>query len=156
MNYRIAIGVDHRGFVLKNALLKELLDLVTWIDVGTFSPERTDYPVFAQKVVHLIQTGETDCGVLACGSGIGIAIAANRYPHIYAGVVWNEVVARSAKEDDNVNILVLPADCISVDLAASLIRIWLTAEFKGGRYQKRLDMIDKEKGEECNLFPADS
>lgn len=145
MNYRIAIGVDHRGFELKTVLVKELLDRVTWIDVGTFSAERTDYPPFAQKVVHLIQSGEADLGVLACGSGVGIAIAANRYPHIYAGVAWNEAVARSAKEDDNVNILVLPADFIS-DQAMLLVKAWLGAEFKGGRYQKRLEMIDQKWG----------
>ncbi len=145
MAHRLVIGVDHRGFELKQALLhydRIGVHTIDWQDVGTFSPERTDYPQFAHKAVQKILAGEADGGILACGSGIGIAIAANRFKGIYAGVVWNEEVARSAKEDDNCNMLVLPADFIRIEEAVQLIDAWLSATFKQGRYQDRLEQID--------------
>ncbi len=151
MQYRIAIGTDHRGFELK----KELLGRrhigeheVLWQDVGTFSKERTDYPQFAKAVVRLMLEGEADLGILSCGTGIGIAVAANRFTGIYAGVVWNEAVARMAKEDDNINVLVIPADFMNFEEAIRCIDAWLTADFKGGRYQERLEQIEKKEGEE--------
>ncbi len=146
MNYRIAIGADHRGFVLKQELMRhETIEgnSIFWTDVGTFSSERTDYPLFAKKVVAALHAGSADLGILSCGSGIGIAIAANRHRGIYAGVVWNEEVARSAKEDDNVNVLVLPADYLSNDLAYHCVEAWLSTSFKGGRYQERLEMLEE-------------
>jgi ribose 5-phosphate isomerase B len=145
--YRIVIGADHRGFELKNELIKHQqigAHAITWQDIGTFSAERTDYPPFAKKVAAVILAGDADLGLLSCGSGIGIAIAANRYKGIYAGVVWNEPVARMAKEDDNVNVLVLPADFISIDDGYKLVKAWLSSSFKEGRYQERLSQIDNQ------------
>ncbi len=144
-SHRIAIGSDHRGFELKN-LLKNFANfgphMVTWTDVGTFTTERTDYPLYTLKVVTHIRHNEADCGILLCGTGIGVAVAANRFKGIYAGVAWNEVIARSAKEDDNVNILSLPADYLKIHEVAAIVEAWLSAEFKKGRYQERLDMVD--------------
>jgi len=146
MKYHIAIGADNRGFQLKE-LLRQKSNFgkytITWHDVGTFSPERTDYPLFAQRVAQAILDGEVDYGILMCGSGIGESIAANRYPRIYAGLVWNEQVARVAKEHDNVNVLIIPADYLTETLAYQCIETWLAATFNGGRYQKRLAMIDE-------------
>ncbi len=147
MRYKISIGADHRGFALKEAIRQsaQFGDLgITWIDEGTYTPDRTDYPLFSQKVVQSMQAETSDLGVLLCGSGAGAAIAANRFPGIYAAVVWNESVTRMTKEDDNVNVLVLPADFVDEALAIKLIIIWLSARFKGGRYQERLDMIDRK------------
>lgn len=145
MNIRIAIGTDHRGFEIKRQLTEIAhigTHVIEWIDVGTFSSKRTDYPEFALKVVTLLRNGEADRGILLCGSGIGMAIAANRFAGIYAGLVWNEKVARSAREDDNVNILSLPADYLTSNEVPGIIDAWLSARFKKGRYQERLEMID--------------
>lgn len=145
MNLRIAIGADHRGFEMKRQLT-EMTHLgsyaIDWIDVGTFNSKRTDYPQFALKVVNLLRNGEADKGILLCGSGIGMAIAANRFAGMYAGVVWNESVARAACEDDNVNILSLPADYLTSNAVPGIVDAWLSARFKKGRYQERLEMID--------------
>lgn len=145
MHYTIAIGADHRGYEIKKYIIEHAKlgnDTITWIDEGTYSSERTDYPIYAEKVVHAMKSGKADRGVLLCGSGVGIAIAANRHEGVYAGVVWNEETARLAKEDDNVNVLVLPANFIDDQQAVELIERWLSAIFKGGRYQERISMID--------------
>ena len=138
---KIVIGSDHRGFEGKKFLIENFSD-IDWLDVGTFSDERTDYPEFAKKAVKKILEKEANLGILICGSGIGMSIAANRFKDIYAGLVWNKEVAKSAKEDDNVNILILPSDFVSPDKFIDIVRSWLYAEFKGGIYKKRLDMID--------------
>lgn len=144
----IAIGADHRGFSCK-AYIKQYVvgenDPIAWIDVGAENDERSDYPVYAQSVVTALKNNEAQLGVLVCGSGIGMAVTANRYPGIYAGVVWNEEVARLSKEHDKVNLLVIPADYVSQELAVTMINAWLNATFKGGRYQERIDMIDAIK-----------
>ena len=145
MKYTIALGADHRGFALKQQLLKipHYGDhTITWKDVGTDSDTRTDYPLYTRRVVNLLLKGQVDYGILTCGSGIGVSIAANRYKGIYAGIVWNETLARLATEHDNVNVLILPADYISIELAKACIGTWLSAEFKKGRYLDRLNMID--------------
>lgn len=145
MHYRIAIGADHRGFELKN-LLKEMANFgphtVSWTDVGTFTAERTDYPIYTRKVVMLVKGQEVDRGIILCGSGIGASIAANRFNGIYCGLVWNEAVARSGREDDKLNVLSLPADYLTLQQVQAIVEAWLSAEFKKGRYQERLDMLD--------------
>lgn len=149
MVVRLSIGCDHRGFELKQCLLKETrfgnVD-VTWHDVGAYSSERTDYPLYTFPVVKEILNGTADAGILLCGSGIGVSIAANRFKGIYAGIVWNVEVARLAKEHDNVNLLILPADYIEYDLSKACITAWLQASFLQERYQKRLEMIEKFPG----------
>ncbi len=143
--YRIAIGADHRGYALKEALTTKQrygsVD-VSWEDVGTDSLERTDYPLYAYKVVQQLIAGKVDYGVLICGSGIGISIAANRFATIYAGLVWNEELATMAKEHDNVNVLVLPADYMSTEQAEKCVAAWLSASFFEGRYRQRLVMLE--------------
>jgi ribose 5-phosphate isomerase B len=146
MNYHLALGADHRGFQLKEDIRQKVHygdSTILWHDIGTDSQERTDYPIFAHKVVTLLREKKVDYGILICGSGIGASIAANRFTSIYAGLVWNEDVARVAKEDDKVNLLILPADYIRPEIAYLCIEAWLTARFKGGRYQERLDMIEQ-------------
>ncbi len=144
--YRIAIGADHRGYKLKQALLTQSTfgnTEVSWHDVGTNSLERTDYPLYTSRVVSHLLAGTADYGILLCGSGIGATIAANRYKNIYAGLVWDETLARLAKEHDNVNVLVLPADYLSQEQATACITAWLSSEFKKGRYLERLQMLEK-------------
>jgi len=140
---KIAIGTDHHGFVGKE-FIKEQITGVEWLDMGTFDEERTDYPIFAKKVSEALLSGEAQQGVLLCGTGVGMAIAANRFPKIYAGLAWNEEIARLAKEDDNVNVLVLPADYLLNDQMVAMVKAWRDAQFNEGRYAKRIAMIDSD------------
>lgn len=142
----IAIGADHRGFSLKELLMaQENIGAINieWIDCGTNCPERTDYPIYTECVVDAVLSRTAQLGLLLCGSGIGMSIAANRHRGIFAALVWNEILAAAAKQDENANILVLPADFIDGDQAIGIIQSWLTATFKEGRYERRLQMIDK-------------
>lgn len=143
---KIGIGSDHRGYDLKN-FLKEHAKIdgttVDWIDYGAFTAERSDYPLFAQSLVQALKRHEIEIGVLLCGYGTGMAMAANRFKGIYAAVVWDPLVSRAAREDDNMNIIVLPADMLDQQQALDIIRSALEATFKGGRYAQRLSMADK-------------
>ena len=143
---KLAIGADHRGYEYKETIKHEISahnkNRIEWIDVGTFSKERTDYPIFAKLVSEHIVNGKADAGILICGSGVGMAITANRYAHIYAALVWNKDVARISREQDNSNVLVLPSDFITQADALEMVQSWLAASFQGDRYQKRIEMID--------------
>ena len=139
---KIIIGSDHRGFDLKQAIIEKFTEY-EWIDIGANDKNRSDYPIYAKKLCDKILNGEGECGILICGSGIGMSIAANRLPGVYAGLCWNEVVARLAKEDDGVNVLVLPADLVLLEDAILIFKAWFDAKFKDGRYKERLLMIDK-------------
>jgi ribose 5-phosphate isomerase B len=138
---KIAIGTDHRGFAHKEFIKKQCVEH-QWTDVGAYDDQRSDYPLYAQRVIELILSGAVDCGVLLCSTGIGMAIAANRHTSIYAAVVWNEHIAQQAKAEDNMNVLVLPSDCVSFEQSVAIIQVWLATSFKGGRYADRLAMID--------------
>lgn len=138
---KIAIGTDHRGFAHKEYLIKHCTE-IEWIDVGAFDQERSDYPIFARRAVDLVLIHTVSCAVLLCGSGAGMAIAANRFSGIYAAVAWSSEVARAAKEDDAVNVLVIPADYVSQEEAQRIVVAWHKIPFKGGRYADRISMID--------------
>ena len=139
---KISIGSDHKGYRLKELLKAHFTDH-EWSDVGTLDDkERVDYPIFAKKVSEDVLAKKVERGVLLCGSGIGMSIAANRFSGIFAALCWNAEVARVAREDDLANVLVLPAYFIDDKLAIKIVDVWLSAGFKGGRYQKRLEMID--------------
>ncbi len=141
---KIAIGTDHHGVTLKNYIMHTLTD-VHWIDKGAFDQERTDYPIYAHAVVHALLDKQVDAGILLCGSGVGMSIAANRFEGIYAALVWNEDVARLSKEHDNANVIVLPADFIQAEEAVAMIRAWKKSCFLGGRYQERVAMIGSKR-----------
>lgn len=141
----IAIGADHRGFAYKNILRSRAMMgnyLITWHDVGTFSVRRTDYPVYAQRVVQALRRTEAQLGILLCGSGVGMAMAANRYTDVYAAVAWNEKVAHAARADDHSNVLVIPTDFVSASAMLKMVHRWLLTSPKPGRYVRRLAMID--------------
>lgn len=142
---KIAIGSDHRGFEHKNYIITTLTD-ITWVDMGCFNAGRCDYPVFANLVVQAMREGKAQFGVLLCGSGGGMAIAANRFAKIYASLVWNDATARRAKQEDNANILSIPADYVSLQESTAMIMAWSNAEFLGGRYQVRIKQIDTLSG----------
>lgn len=138
---RFVIGADHRGFELKNELQRVLVE-ISWIDIGAYNTQSIDYPLIAHKAAKMIQKKDFFNGVLICSSGIGMAIVANRYKFIRAALIWNSDVAKQAKEHDNANILVFPADYISVECAIESFYAWHKAAFLGGKYKKRIKEID--------------
>ncbi len=146
---KIFIGADHRGVTLK-AAIKEALPMYTWIDVGCHSTDRTDYPIYAQDVCNRILQEPTNTpgasarGILICGSGVGMSIAANRYKGIYAALCWNEAITTSARADDNANVLVLAANQTNPELAVKLVQLFIETSFKEGVYRQRLCMVDEE------------
>lgn len=136
---KIAFGADHGGYELKEILKKILLqggrDIV---DVGCFSNDSVDYPDFADKVVEAILKGECQQGILICGTGIGMSIAANRHRSIRAANCCDVFTARMSREHNDANILCLGARSIGQENAVSMVKIWLETAFSGGRHQKRI------------------
>lgn len=148
---KIAIGADHRGAKQKE-LIKEHIThvaekVIQWFDVGCFiDQKRCEYPIYAQLVAQLVQTGNADRGVLLCGSGVGMAIAANRFKYIYAALVWNETIARLSREHDKSNVLVFGSDFVADSQVLSIIHTWLSAQFLGGNHEERIAIIDEWGG----------
>jgi len=143
---KIIIGTDHRGFAAKEYL--KTVDTINnqaieWIDVGAYDDKRSDYPLFAQHVCEMMEISmDIEHGILICGTGGGMAVAANRYKHIYAIVAWNQETAKLSVEYDKSNVLVIPADFVSEDDLLGIVSSWLQAKFRGGRYQERIAIID--------------
>ena len=139
----IAIGSDHGGYKLKEEIKKYLEEKqIEYIDVGTENEERTDYPIYAQKVAEIIQSKKADLGILLCRSGYGMTVGANKFKGIRAANVTDEEAAKFAKADDDINVITLGGDYLTVNEAICIIRNWIGTEFKGGRYAERLKMID--------------
>jgi len=147
---RIALGADHAGFEEKETIKRTLDDLgVEYTDMGTGSPESVDYPDYAKRVAEGVSTGEFDQGLLVCGSGTGMAIAANKVHGVRAAVAWNEDIARLAREHNNANVLSLPARFSTTEEMDKIVRAWFAADFEGGRHERRVEKIDeieKENG----------
>jgi ribose 5-phosphate isomerase B len=138
----IIIGSDHGGLDLKAALKSYLkrrdIDVA---DAGTDGDASVDYPDFGQKVAESVIAGEAERGILICGTGIGMSIAANKIPGIRAALVTDVFMARMAKEHNNANVLVLGGRVLDDQKACDLVEAWLDATFEGGRHQARLDKI---------------
>lgn len=141
---KIAVGCDHGGIVLKDAVIETLEELgAEVIDLGTYTTDSVDYPVYGYKVAMAIKNKEADAGVIMCGTGIGISISANKVKGIRAAVVTNTYMAQLTKEHNNANIISLGGRVITSDEAREIVKAWYNAEYQGGRHQKRLDMIEK-------------
>ena len=138
---KIAIGCDHAGFMLKKFILDRLGDKYKFIDVGTDSNESVDYPDYASRVAEAILDGEADVGILVCGTGIGMCITANKYPGVYAALVYSDETARMAKRHNNANVICLGGRVVSFENAVRWVEIWLSEEFEGGRHLRRIDKI---------------
>lgn len=140
---KVAVGSDHGGLDLKTIITEELEKSgIEVLDVGTNSTESSDYPDFAAKTVDLILRGEAELGVLICGTGIGMSIAANRYRGIRAAIAWNEFMAKMARNHNDANILVLGGRVTGTELAKEILKVFLKESFEGGRHKRRLDKID--------------
>ncbi len=140
----IAIGSDHGGYKLKEEIKKYFDEKgMEYKDFGTYTEERTDYPIYAKKVAEAVQSKECDCGILVCRSGYGMTVVANKFRGIRAAAIHDEESAKFAKADDDINVITLGGDYIDTNEAICIIRNWLGTEFKGGRYEERLKMIDE-------------
>ena len=141
---KIAIAADHAGFEEKEKIKKTLDELgVEYDDMGTNSPDSVDYPDFARKVGEAVASGEYDQGLLVCGSGTGMAIAANKVHGVRAAVAWNEEIARLAREHNDANVLALAGRFVSPDEQAKIVKAWFHAKFEGGRHERRVEKIEQ-------------
>lgn len=140
----IAIGSDHGGLHLKEAIRTYLVGRGLCVsDLGTNNEDSVDYPDFGAKVAQAVSSQTVTKGILICGTGIGMSIAANKFPGIRAALVWDDFTAQMAKEHNNANILVLGGRVLSVENACRMVGIWLDTPFAGGRHQGRLDKISQ-------------
>ena len=146
----IIIGSDHGGLALKTALNSYLNRRGFQVtDAGTNGDASVDYPDFGQKVAEAVIAGEAELGILICGTGIGMSIAANKIPGIRAALVTDVFMARMAKEHNNANVLVLGGRVLDEQKACDLVGAWLDATFEGGRHQLRLDKITALEKKYC-------
>jgi RpiB/LacA/LacB family sugar-phosphate isomerase len=141
---RIVLGSDHRGYQLKDKLIDFLKhSKFEYTDFGSHSDESADYPDFAADVAQAIVKGKADLGILICGSGIGMSIAANKYRGIRAANCCNQEMAVRARRHNDANIICLGADFIDAKTAVEIVNAFITSKFDGGRHQRRLDKISK-------------
>ena len=147
----IVLGSDHGGLDLKTEVAKFLAECGQETkDLGTGQRDSVDYPDFAAQVALAVARGEADGGVLICGTGIGMAITANKFPGVRAALVTDEYMAQMAKEHNNANVLVLGGRVLSADKARRLVQVWLDSTYEGGRHQRRLDKIARIEQEVRN------
>jgi ribose 5-phosphate isomerase B len=144
---RVALGADHAGLALKE-VVKRLLETrgIAYNDFGTGTAESVDYPDFAARVARPVAAGDFDRGILVCGSGIGMAIAANKIDGIRAAAVNDEAAARLMREHNDANVLALGERLTSEDQARRIVDVFLDTAFAGGRHQQRIDKIRKLEG----------
>lgn len=147
---KIAIGGDHSAVELKSTIIKYLEELGHSVkDFGTNSIESVDYPVFAKAVAENVANLNYDCGILICGTGIGMSLAANKVSGIRAANCNDPYSAKLSKQHNNANIITFGARVVGPDVAKMIVKEWLDAEYEGNRHARRVDMISKiEKGED--------
>ncbi len=144
---RIAIGSDHRGFQIKGKLVTLLrVDGHEVEDFGTHSDQPVDYPDIAVNVAKKVAEGSVERGVLICGTGFGMAIAANKFKGVRAAACSDEVMAEMCRRHNDVNVLCLPGDLIGDRPVGDLVRVWLATEFEGGRHTRRVEKIQAIEG----------
>jgi len=141
-NLMIAIGSDHAGFELKEKLKIKLEDLgYETYDMGTFDKNPVDYPLIAYDVAKEVAAGNYDKGIIICGSGIGVAIAANKIPGVRAATCNDLYSAKMSRKHNDANILTMGGRVVGEDLAYEIAKTWLETEFEGGRHQRRVDLL---------------
>ena len=141
---KIALAADHAGFEEKENLKKTLDEIgIAYEDMGTYSCDSVDYPDYARKVGEAVVDGQYDRGVLLCGSGTGMAIAANKVPGVRAAVAWNEEIAKLSRQHNDSNVLAIPARFISQDEMQKIVKAWFSADFECGRHERRVEKISQ-------------
>lgn len=143
-SYTLALGADHGGVALKNRLAATLLEAGHELqDYGTNGPESVDYPEYAHAVCQAVEDGRADFGILVCGSGIGMSIAANRHAGIRCGLVHDVTTARLTRAHNNANVIALGARIIGEEVAQDIVKIFLATNFEGGRHEGRLAKLNQ-------------
>lgn len=137
---KIAIASDHAGFELKQAVVKHL-GAENVLDLGTNSADSVDYPDFGKAVAKAIEEGKTQQGIVICGSGIGISIAANRNPAVRAALCMNTEMAKLARQHNDANVLALGARLVDEHTALDIVNVFFKTEFEGGRHARRVDKL---------------
>ncbi len=137
---KIAIASDHAGYELKEKLKKAFQD-VEWLDLGTHSEASVDYPDFGYAMGQAITDGSARTGIVICGSGIGISIAANRYPAVRAALCTDATMARLSRQHNDANVLALGSRIIGTEVARECVSAFLHTAFDGARHQRRIDML---------------
>lgn len=141
---KLAIGNDHVAIDMKREIIAHLKEKgIECIDVGTNSPERFNYPISGYNVAQLVISGTVDAGILICGTGVGISLAANKVHGIRACVCSDPYTAELSKQHNNTNIIAFGSRVIGIETAKMIVDHWLNAEYEGGRHQIRLDMISE-------------
>lgn len=141
---KITIGSDHGAVELKDAVKKVLADLdVEFDDVGTFGTDSVDYPDIAEKVCAAVTNGKSDRGIVLCGTGIGISIAANKIHGIRCALCNDVYSAKMSRKHNNANVLAMGGRVIGHGSAEEIVRAWIATEFEGGRHERRVNKISK-------------
>ena len=138
MDKKLYIASDHAGFALKSKLCDRFKSLV---DLGTNSEESVDYPDFAHKLTNEVLKDNSNLGILICGTGVGMSMAANRVKGIRAGLVSNNEIARLIRQHNNANVLVLPGRFMDEEEAINCVKVFLETKFEAGRHKQRIDKI---------------
>ena len=147
---KVTIASDHRGVHIKDRLIQALgAHAFTVSDEGTDSEQAVDYPDYAQDVAKKVSSGEADRGILICGTGIGMAITANKFPHVRAASCYDEVMVEMSRRHNDVNVLCLPGDMIGDRPIDELVLMWLNTEFDGGRHAERVKKISEIESHYC-------
>lgn len=142
-NKRIPIASDHTGFELKQRLIPVLRSLGYEVeDLGTRTPDSSDYPDVAHPLAQRVSRGEAERGILLCGTGLGMSYVANRYPNVRAPVVWSPEIAELARKHNDANVLILPARFLSEEQAIEIVKRFFDTSFEGGRHARRVDKIE--------------
>ncbi len=147
---KVSIASDHRGVRVKRQILARLDELgCEGIDLGPETDESVDYPDFAGKVAETVSGGLVDRGILICGTGMGMCITANKFPHVRAVSCHDDVTAEYSRRHNDANVMCLSADMLGDRLLDRIVELWLKTEFEGGRHQRRLDKIEEIEQRNC-------
>ena len=139
----IAVASDHGGFALKDAVKLHLLEKgIEVADLGTYNADSVDYPEFGKKCAEEVASGKADKGIVCCGTGIGISIAANKVKGIRCALCVNEEMAEMASKHNNANMISMGGRILDTETALKIVDTWLNTEFEGGRHKRRTDMLD--------------
>jgi ribose 5-phosphate isomerase B len=146
---RVSLGADHAGFVLKEAVKEHLVTAGHEVkDFGTASEESVDYPDYGAPAARAVARGDTDVGVLVCGSGVGMSMVANKVDGVRAALAWHPEIARLSRQHNDANVLCLPARFLGIEQALEIVDVWLDAPFEGGRHDRRVEKIMRTEREE--------
>ncbi len=140
---QLVIASDHAGYELKKNIIKHFKKNIKFIDAGTYSEESCDYPDFAHKACMAVIRNEVEKGILICGSGNGMSMAANKHKLIRCGLAWNVEIAKLARQHNDANVLSVPARFISEKEAFEIIEAFISTDFEGGRHENRVKKISE-------------